>query len=189
MAAGLRPQVVVDFCAGRGTKTVQLATAFPAARIVATDPDDARRQDLAKAASRFANIEVLGPDRIPDCFQAADLVVADVPCSNTGVLPRRPEAAYRFTARRLEKLVDKQRSIVAGSLPLLKPGGTLLYATCSLEPAENARQAAWLRKHHRLVDRGERQRFPTGLPGDPPTAYADGGYWTLLCHTGSSHGR
>lgn len=177
---GLAPRLVVDYCAGRGTKTLQLAERFPNAAIIASDPDDRRRSDLAKVAERVANIEVTTPDALPRHFQSADLILLDVPCSNTAVLPRRPEAAYRFDAARLERLVRTQREIVAGAMPLKRPGGAVLYATCSLEPAENSRQAASLRKRHQFTDRGERQRFPAGQPGDPPSRYADGGFWALF---------
>lgn len=178
--AGIDPKVVVDLCAGRGTKTVQLAVSFPAARIVATDIDDGRRRDLVATSRRHAAIEVIDPRDVSRLFRSADLVVLDVPCSNTAVLPRRPEATYRFSARRLEQLVATQREILAGAMPLLAPRGHLLYATCSLEPAENARQAAAARKRFGLVAVAERQHFPTGAPGDPPTRYADGGFWSLM---------
>lgn len=181
--AKLTPKVILDLCAGRGTKTVQLAQAFPAATVVASDPDADRRRDLEAAARRHPNIQVIAPDGFAAHFQAADLVVLDVPCSNTAVLPRRPEASYRFSARRLERLVEKQREISLGAMPLLRPGGHILYSTCSLEPAENARQTEAMRKRHRLVSVGERQRFPIGVPGDPPTRYSDGGYWALLAST------
>ena len=178
--AGIQPRKIVDFCAGRGTKTVQLAQAFPGATVVASDPDVERAKDLAGAARRFGNIVVSTPAKLTEHFQSADLVVLDVPCSNTAVLPRRPEAGYRFTARRLEKLIEKQREVVVGAMPLLAPGGHVLYSTCSLEPTENTRQAEAIRKRFQLQPRGERQRFPTGVAGDPPTRYSDGGFWALM---------
>jgi 16S rRNA (cytosine967-C5)-methyltransferase len=178
--AGLQPRKIVDFCAGRGTKTVQLAQTFPGASIVACDPDLERAKDLASAAKRFTNIIVATPAKMTEHFQSADLVVLDVPCSNTAVLPRRPEASYRFTARRLEKLIEKQREVVVGAMPLLAPGGFVLYSTCSLEPTENTRQAEAIRKRFHLQPRGERQRFPTGAPGDPASKYSDGGFWALM---------
>ena len=178
--AGLAPKRVIDFCAGRGTKTVQLAQAFPDAEIVASDPDLDRAKDLANAARRFANIVVSTPAKLPAFFRSGDLVVLDVPCSNTAVLPRRPEASYRFSTRRLEKLIDKQREVVTGAMPLLAPNGFVLYATCSLEPTENARQADAIRKRFTFHARGERQRFPTGVPGDAATKYSDGGFWALM---------
>ncbi len=183
VSAGLSPAVVLDFCAGRGTKTVQLAQAFPNALIVASDPDAERSRDLAVAAARHANIEVSTPARLTKHFQSADLVVLDVPCSNTAVLPRRPEAGYRFSTNRLQKLVAKQREVVTGAMPLLKPRGHVLYATCSLEPTENARQADAIRKKFGFLPRGERQRFPTGIPGESETRYSDGGFWSLFAHS------
>lgn len=174
------PKVILDLCAGRGTKSVQLAAAYPMATVVATDVDDARRGDLAIAARRAPNITVIAPGAISSYYQRADLVVVDAPCSNTAVLPRRPEAAYRFTSRRLSQLVSTQRSIIQGAMPLLAPGGFLLYATCSLEPAENVRQCEDARRRHRLAPVAERQRFPQGLPGEPSSRYADGGFWSLM---------
>jgi 16S rRNA C967 or C1407 C5-methylase (RsmB/RsmF family) len=56
----------------------------------------------------------------------------------------------------------------------------VLYATCSLEPTENARQADAIRKRFTFHARGERQRFPTGVPGDAATKYSDGGFWALM---------
>jgi len=119
------------------------------------------------------------PGEVTGWFGKADLVVLDVPCTNTGVLPRRPEARYRFTRARLDSLLELQREIAAGALPLLSPHGAVLYATCSLEPAENARQAEWLRRRGGLAVAVERQRFPEGRPGDPATAYVDGGFHSV----------
>jgi 16S rRNA (cytosine967-C5)-methyltransferase len=184
-ARGLQPRTILDFCAGRGTKSVQLALRHPEARIFAAEPDATRRADLERVAARHSNIEVVPPDRLPTLARSVDFVVVDAPCSNTAVLPRRREAAYRFSSTRLERLVAKQRDIVAAARALVRPGGEILYATCSLEPAENARQSAWLRKRHDFSDLGERARFPSGRPGDPPTAYADGGFWS---HFGANRG-
>ena len=178
-AAGLEPKVIVDLCAGRGTKTRQLATAFPSAEVVATDIDAGRRRDLAALARNHDRIQAVDPGEVTRWFGKADLVVLDVPCTNTGVLPRRPEARYRFTRSRLDSLLELQREIAAGALPLLSPRGAVLYATCSLEPAENARQAEWLRRRGGLAATVERQRFPEGMPGDPASAYLDGGFHSL----------
>ena len=179
VAAGLEPKVIVDLCAGRGTKTRQLATAFPSAEIVATDIDAARRRDLAVLARNHDRIRAVDPGEVTRWFGKADLVVLDVPCTNTGVLPRRPEARYRFTRSRLDSLLELQREIAVGALPLLSPRGAVMYATCSLEPAENARQAEWLRRRGGLATTVERQRFPEGQPEDPASAYLDGGFHSL----------
>ncbi|MGA0174961.1 MAG: hypothetical protein ACO3NL_15145, partial [Phycisphaerales bacterium] len=104
----------------------------------------------------------------------------DVPCSNTAVLPRRPEARYRFTKRRLEGLVETQREIALAAEPLLSPSAAVLYATCSLEPAENERQAAWIAQRFGMSIRTGAVRLPRGLPGEPATRYSDGGFHALL---------
>jgi len=180
VAAGRRPRVIVDLCAGRGTKTRQLAAAFPEAEVVATDIDAGRRRDLAALARTNPRIRAVAPGEVTAWFGKADLVVLDVPCTNTGVLPRRPEARYRFTKARLASLLELQREIAAGAPPLLAPDGAVLYATCSLEPAENARQAEWLRTRGGLATLTERQRFPEGGPGDGADRYVDGGFHALL---------
>ena len=69
-----------------------------------------------------------------------DRILLDVPCSNTGVLRRRPDARWRFSDHRLQTLVHAQRTLLARGLELLVPGGILVYSTCSLEPEENQRQ-------------------------------------------------
>lgn len=181
--AGLEPKVIVDLCAGRGTKTRQLAAAFPSAEVIATDIDAARRRDLAALGREHersgGRIRAVDPGEVTGWFGKADLVVLDVPCTNTGVLPRRPEARYRFTRARLDSLLELQREIAAGALPLLSPRGAVLYSTCSLEPAENARQAEWLRRRGGLAPVAERQRFPEGHPGDPASSYVDGGFHSV----------
>jgi 16S rRNA (cytosine967-C5)-methyltransferase len=109
----------------------------------------------------------------------ADLLVLDVPCSNTGVLPRRVEAAHRMGPASMESLVKLQRSIAESHLPLLKPGGAVLYATCSLEPEENERQAEWLTARLGRVQPTIERLMPEGLPGGAATSYRDGAFVAL----------
>jgi 16S rRNA (cytosine967-C5)-methyltransferase len=114
----------------------------------------------------------------------ADLVLLDVPCSNTGVLPRRPEARYRFSADSLASVAGVQRQIIADSIPLLidTPGrrGAILYSTCSLEPEENAAQPVWARRWHRFEAAKGSFTEPAGAPGGPATGYRDGAYSVLM---------
>ena len=111
---------------------------------------------------------------------AVDLLVLDVPCSNTGVLPRRPEARLRFSMPALETLMGIQRQIFADTIPCLAPAAHVLYSTCSLEPEENEQMPKWLGKWHgwELVD--ETKVLPRGVPGDGPDRYCDGGYAALM---------
>lgn len=179
--ADLRPGLIIDLCAGRGTKTRQLAAVFPSARICATDADERRLDALRSVFKGHERVSVAG---VRSTLRAnvgkADLVLLDVPCSNTGVLARRPEARYRADEAHLRSLVDVQRQIVADSIPLLTEGGRILYSTCSIEPEENHAMAEWAAKWHGFVPRRERIQLPRGLPGGAASLYRDGGYSVLL---------
>lgn len=185
----LRPSLVLDLCAGQGTKTRQLAAAFPEATIVATDVSDARLATLRAVFAGSEQVRVVSPKQAREGNLArADLILLDVPCSNTGVLARRPEARYRFGPETLASLIDTQRQIIADAIPLLAPGGSILYSTCSLEPEENQEQARWAAKWHAFAIRRENARPPhTVLSGGgegAAAAYSDGSYAVLLSRDG-----
>lgn len=188
------PKVIADICAGRGTKTAQLLHAFPTASIVASDIDAMRTQALARRFAGEARVSVVKHTELATVCQrkgGADLVLMDVPCSNTGVLPRRPEAAYRATegagSRQLERLLRVQRDILRDGESLLpRMGGLLLYSTCSLDASENEDQVAWYlgearaRERRAVVVAGGETRLPSGQPGDGASEYADGSFWALV---------
>jgi len=179
-AAELTPRVVIDYCAGQGTKTRQLALTFPKARILATDTDERRVRTLRQTAEQYRNVEVAPIETVRRLEPIADLILADVPCGNTGVLARRPEARYRAQTDQLERLVAVQRDILRECAALLAPGGSILYATCSIEAEENRQQAAWAGAELGLAASGERAELPAGLPGDGAERYHDGAYSVLL---------
>jgi 16S rRNA (cytosine967-C5)-methyltransferase len=183
--ADLRPRHIIDLCAGQGTKTRQLAATFRNAEIIATDVDAARFARLKATFASSDQVRVLPFAEAKDSsLMNRDLVLLDVPCSNTGVLPRRPEARYRFSTAALESLAAVQRQLIADSIPLLtrEPGArtAILYATCSLESDENADQAAWVRQWHRFTITRERTVLPAGKPGGSAASYRDGAYSVLL---------
>jgi len=180
LADSLRPKLILDACAGRGTKTRQLAALHPTAEIVATDVDGARLRALALAFVDHPQVKVTTPEGLRRIVGQVDLLVLDVPCSNTGVLSRRPEAKYRFNRARLDSITAVQRDIVEEHRPFLTPNGSVLYSTCSLEPPENLAQAQWAAgRIGRRVARTE-VREPRGMPGEPDSAYADGGFGALI---------
>ena len=183
-AAHLSPTLIVDACAGLGTKTRQLAATFPGAKIVATDVDRIRLGALRKTFTGHDRVTVIEFDRLIDFAEKADLVLLDVPCSNTGVLGRRIEARYRHSDRAVEGLVSTQRQIVADTIRLLRPrrdgGGSILYSTCSLDPRENEEQARWIVRWHDLDIVREARRLPSGTPGEDAVNYSDGSYAALL---------
>lgn len=182
------PELVVDFCAGQGTKTRQLAWAFPRARVLATDTDARRRSVLGETFAGGGHewgggISVLPPeDVLMNHRGTADVVLVDVPCSNTGVLARRPEAKYRYDSKTLSQLVEVQRAILTQAREVLsdKPGATILYATCSVESAENGEQARWAAQGLGLRIEAEGGSMPRGAPGGEARDYEDGSYWAVL---------
>lgn len=168
-----QPETILDYCAGQGTKTRQLALLHPDAKVIATDTHPGRREALRSATAGFDNVEVIEPDQASQ--QQYDLILLDVPCSNTGVLARRPEARYRYSQQSLGELVKLQREIIEQAREWLAPNGMLLYSTCSIEPPECQKHAK------RLVRQGaellsEHQQLPQGI-GD---TYTDGSYHALV---------
>jgi 16S rRNA (cytosine967-C5)-methyltransferase len=116
-----------------------------------------------------------------------DRVVIDAPCTGSGTWRRRPDAKWRLKPRNLEQRQKEQREVLAQAAPLVKPGGRLVYITCSLLPAENTDQiAAFLAANpdFSLIPYGDVWRGV--LPGTPP-ASADGRTDTLVL-TPAQHG-
>lgn len=172
------PNRILDLCAGRGTKTRQLRELFPNAMIGATEPNDARRESLQETAEEL-DISVYTPNG-DGPTEPFDLVVADVPCSNSGVFSRRPEAKYRYDDRHIESLVELQRSIVRDGVAVLNSGGYFLYATCSIDREENGSQVAWMKSKRLLSLVDQISTVPSGSPKSNPAQWYDGGFAALL---------
>jgi len=134
---------VADCCAAPGTKATHLAQLMDnRGTILAIDPQAARLRLLEKAAERLG-VTIVEP-RVgtvaalaPRWAGGFDRVLVDAPCSNLGVLRRNPEVKWRRTEDDLRRLQQKQRTILAAAASMARPGGVLVYATCSLEPEEN----------------------------------------------------
>src|SRR5437868_9100466 len=115
-------------------------------------------------------------DHAPGSPSEFDAALVDVPCSNTGVLGRRPEVRWRLTPADLTDLVPKQTSLLLRACEQVRAGGAVVYSTCSIEPEENAGVVrAALEKLPGWTLEAEHEHRP-GLP-------ADGGYWARLRHT------
>ncbi|MBK9070799.1 MAG: RsmB/NOP family class I SAM-dependent RNA methyltransferase [Myxococcales bacterium] len=150
VAAGPKPKLIVDYCAGAGGKTLALAARMSnKGRLVSTDIDDRKLQQLKKRArrARVSNHQAIAisadawPDELHRLVGTADGVLVDAPCSGTGALRRNPEAKWRMQERDIAEFVAKQRQIARKAAALVRPGGVLVYATCSVLAAENAEQA------------------------------------------------
>lgn len=166
--------VIVDMCAGHGTKTRQLAATFPNATIIATDVDPDRLASLR--GIHLANVKVVAPEALAEAASEAALVLADVPCSNSGVLARRPEAKYRWSEAQSQRLQGIQREILAQAASLVRPGGLLVYATCSMDKGENEDQAGWAVAELGLRVEAEVKQSPAGDPGGKASEYHDASY-------------
>ncbi len=144
-----RGEMVVDFCAGAGGKTLALGAAMRnTGRLYAFDTSGHRLDALKPRMARSglsnvhpAHIAHERDDRVKRLAGKIDRVLVDAPCSGLGTLRRHPDLKWRQSPKLIEEMQAKQAAILAGAAKLLKPGGRLVYATCSLLPAENERIA------------------------------------------------
>jgi 16S rRNA (cytosine967-C5)-methyltransferase len=167
--------LVWDACAAPGGKTASLARRC---RVIASD---VRRERLARlrgtlrrvaADARVLYADATRPPFGPDRF---DAVLLDVPCTATGALAKHPDARWHLSPSRLERLLALQAALLDGVAPTVRPGGLLVYMTCSLEPEENALQMERFLAGHPAFrrDRDDLELFP-------PDRGTDGGYTARL---------
>jgi 16S rRNA (cytosine967-C5)-methyltransferase len=172
-AVAARPgETVIDLCAGAGGKTLALAAAMDnTGTLIACDTDRGRLSKLAPRAARagaqVAETVLLDPGREAAALAAwearADAVLVDAPCSGTGTWRRNPEARWRLDPASLERLTALQVRLLDLAAALVRPGGRLVYVTCSLLDAEGADQvAAFLSRHPGW--RAEQPELPAGRP-------------------------
>jgi 16S rRNA (cytosine967-C5)-methyltransferase len=146
---------ILDLCAGAGGKSLALAAASPRSAILATDSNRQRLSRLAPRAERAgASIELrlLNPpheaQELSDWRASADVVLVDAPCSGSGTWRRNPESRWRLTPERLDRLTQAQARLLDLGAEMVRPGGKLIYAVCSLLAREGALQcAAFLSRH------------------------------------------
>jgi 16S rRNA (cytosine967-C5)-methyltransferase len=135
---------ILDACAAPGGKTLIVAERNPQARILACESSPPRLEQLRQRLVAHADrIEC----RLADAMQlnedaAFDLVLADVPCSGTGTLGRNPEIRHRLRLEDLLRQAERQRAILGAALRAVRPGGRVVYSTCSIEPEENEQVVA-----------------------------------------------
>ncbi len=163
---------VVDLCAGAGGKALALAAAMEnRGAILACDTDRARLSRLAPRAERarvgIVETRLLDPGReaeaLADREAAADIAFVDAPCSGTGTWRRNPEARWRLTPERLDRLTALQQRLLDVAATLVRPGGALVYVVCSLLDEEGAGQVARF-----LESRRGWSAEPIALPAGTP---------------------
>jgi len=166
---------VLDACAAPGGKAFLIAAALGSAEnLLCTDSNEKRLPRLVENLERLhaGGAETAVHDwtkPAPEEWHGAfDAILLDMPCSNTGVIRRRVDVRWRLQAPDIDKLVVTQRKILEAALPCLKPGGRLVYSTCSIERAENAAQVeAFLSAHPELelVETRDALPFRDGTDG------------------------
>jgi len=145
LLTAVRPgEQILDLCAGGGGKTLAMAAMMGnKGQIFATDSDRARlapiHERLKRAATRNVQVRPAGSD-LTDFVGRMDAVLLDVPCTGTGVWRRRPDAKWRLSERALGERIAEQRQLLDAAAVFLKPGGRIIYVTCSLFADENGDQ-------------------------------------------------
>lgn len=172
---------VLDLCAAPGGKTLHIAALMQnQGEVIAADVDHHRLKLVDESCSRLqvTNVKSVQIRRETDKLPKGpfDAVLVDVPCSNTGVLGKRPEVRWRVLPRDLKELATIQRRLLREALFAVKPSGRVVYSTCSIEPEENGDIVrAVLSEYRDFTLVSER----LSLPGEP----SDGGYIALLQRT------
>lgn len=154
-AAGIQEgQTVIDLCASPGGKSLHAATKLSeTGRVLSFDLTEKKlaRMEENRMRMRKDNMETdLGDARIyrEELCELGDTVLADVPCSGLGVIGKKPDIKYHVKKRSLEEIIVLQKEILKNAVSYVKPGGILMYSTCTINPAENEKMVEWLCKNY-----------------------------------------
>ncbi|MEZ4216081.1 MAG: 16S rRNA (cytosine(967)-C(5))-methyltransferase RsmB [Myxococcota bacterium] len=187
-------ELVLDVCAAPGTKALAIAERVgDAGRVVACDRHAGRLRLVARDARRLglAHVETLVrdgaeslEDLVPEGRAGFDRVLVDAPCSGLGSLRRNPDARWRIRPADVEALADLQRRILDRAAAVVRPGGVLVYSTCTLLPEENERQADAFAQRHPELRRCARRELPAHLT----PALRDDGALECLPHVHGTDG-
>lgn len=181
---------ILDLCAAPGGKTTHILEAAPQANVLAVDIDEQRLGRVYENLKRLGMKATVkqGDGRYPQQWaedQQFDRILLDAPCSATGVIRRHPDIKWLRRDRDIPELAELQSQILDAVWPLLKPGGTLVYATCSVLPEENTQQvAAFLKRtaDAQLTETGT-QDAP-GIQNLPASTEGDGFFYAKLVKQG-----
>ena len=200
-AAGVKPgDYCMDICAAPGGKSLLLAEKTgPEGLVDARDLTEYKAELIRENARRLGaeNIRVSVRDAsVPDGISEgkADVLIADLPCSGLGVLGKKTDLKYRMTREQQEELAALQRNILSTAQAYVKPGGTLVYSTCTIGRAENEENVRWFLEHfpyepvslkgclpEELTEKlTEGQTLPESFSGEAPEKTMEQGYLQLL---------
>ncbi len=180
-AAGIKAgDIVVDVCSAPGGKTTGAAEFLNGTgKVYSMDLSDDKLELIEDNVKRlgFDNVDMKAHNAtclIDDMIEKADVVIADVPCSGLGIIGRKNDIKYRLEKTQLEELVTLQREIISTVYKYVKPGGTLLYSTCTINPSENQENIEWFLEEHPEFKITEQRLFLQGLEK------CDGFFYTVM---------
>ncbi len=185
VAKALNPRsdwTILDLCAAPGSKTTHLAElTSDRAKIIATDIDSQRLRRVTENINRLGltsikAVEYGNLEKIIDEVGLFDAVLLDVPCSNTGVLAKRPEVRFRIKPKAIAELAKIQSKLLEDASAMIKPHGKIVYSTCSIEKDENKSLISrFLKKNSHLKLEYEQLTLPSAEDFDH-----DGGYVAVI---------
>lgn len=174
-------QTILDLCAAPGTKTTQLAELTgDKAKIIATDIDSDRLEKVKENTTRLgiSSVSIVAyedMEKITAEIGPFDCILLDVPCSNTGVLAKRPEARYRIRQEAITELTKIQLQLLQTAETMIKPEGKICYSTCSIQAGENSRLVREFVRGHNFELEYESLTLPSSEGYDH-----DGGYVAII---------
>lgn len=175
-------QFVLDLCSAPGGKALHMAdqmhgTGMVIARDLTEDKTDFIEENIERTGLENIRAEVFDA-REPDeeMIGKADVVLADLPCSGLGIMGRKNDIKYNVSLDGMKDLAKLQREILENAISYVKPGGVLVYSTCTINPAENQENYQWIRENSELEPEDLRPYLPESLQIDT----AEEGYIQLL---------
>ncbi len=170
MAAGIQPgEEILDVCGAPGGKALHSAELLgEAGHVTVRDLSEAKVELIRENIDRmgFSNMAAQVWDALEydeTWKEKADLVIADLPCSGLGIIGKKPDIKARMTKEATEELAELQREILSVVWQYVKPGGRLLFSTCTIDRKENEDNLAWLLKHHPFRPVDLRGRLGSGI--------------------------
>lgn len=147
------PVTMLDLCAAPGGKTTCARTAIPDGSLLfSNEPIGKRAQILAENIQKFGHPDIVVTNNYPRDYKktklAFDVIIADVPCSGEGMFRKDTQAIEEWSLQNVEKCCQLQRSIITDIWDNLRPGGILVYSTCTFNAHENEENIAWILKHY-----------------------------------------
>lgn len=177
-AAGIRPgDIVIDVCAAPGGKALHAAEKLAGTgQVIACDLTACKTDKIEENRDRMQvrNLSVRIRDaRVTDetLRERADVLIVDVPCTGLGVIGKKQDIKYRVTRQDLQDITKLQKEILENVIQYLKPGGTMMYSTCTINPEENEDMVSWICREFSMETMGMAEELPEELRGNGARGY------------------